>query len=84
MSALKAPNLATTTIEHIVDDLKDDPDLVSKLHSLLAERDPDVLAYAAQLGDEHVIREFLKNAPNEVRTAQVQYNNLDLILHAGQ
>ena len=62
---LKVPILSTTT-EHIVDYLKDYPDLVSKLHSLLAERDPDVLAYAAQLGDEHVIRNFLKNAPNEV------------------
>lgn len=61
----------TGTVDDIVDDVKDDPALVSKLHSLLAERDPDVLAYAAQLGDEHVIREFLKNAPNEVYTGQV-------------
>ena len=44
----------------------DDPDLVLKVHSLLAERNPAVLAYAAKLGDEHVIREFLKNFPNEV------------------
>ena len=43
-----------------------DPDLVLKVHSLLAESNPAVLGCAAQLGDEHVIREYLKNFPNEV------------------
>lgn len=43
-----------------------DPDLVLKVHSFLAESNPAVLGYAAQLGDEHVIREYLKNYPNEV------------------
>ena len=42
------------------------PDLVLKVHSLLAESNPAVLAYAAQLGDQHVIKEYLKNFPNEV------------------
>ena len=36
------------------------------MHSLLAKSDPDVLAYAAQLGDENVVREFLNGFPNEV------------------
>ena len=68
----KAPHapylLVIVTSDSVIDDLKDDPDLVSKLHSLLAAGDPDVLAYAAQLGDENVVREFLKDAPNEVWT----------------
>ena len=46
--------------------MKTDPDLVMKVHSLLAESNPAVLAHAAQIGDEHVIKEFLKTFPNEV------------------
>lgn len=53
--------------------MKADPDLVLKVHSLLAESNPAVLSYAAQLGDEHVIREYLKNFPNEV------YNNVCML-----
>ena len=49
------------------DEAEDDPGLVLKVHSLLAEGNPAVLAYAAKLGDDHVIREYLKNYPNEVR-----------------
>ena len=45
---------------------KDNPDLVLKVHTLLAESKPAVLAYAAQLGDKHIIKEYLKNFPNEV------------------
>ena len=45
---------------------REDPALVLKVQSLLAEGNPDVVAYAAKLGDEHVIREYLKNYPNEV------------------
>ena len=61
--------------------MEEDPDLVLKVHSLLAEGKPDVLAYAAQLGDEHVIREYLKNFPNEVFTDKVHvYNNVSWCL----
>lgn len=64
---------AIVTSDSVIDDLKDDPDLVFKLHSSLAAGNPDVLAYAAQLGDENVVREFLKDAPNEVWTVCTQY-----------
>ena len=36
------------------------------MHILLANKNPDVVAYAARAGDEHVIREYLHSAPNEV------------------
>lgn len=75
--------------EYAIDDLRDDPALVSKLHSLLAVSNPDVLAYAAQLGDGHVIREFLKDAPNEVCTNTVTVTLLIIgycimCIHTGQ
>lgn len=46
--------------------LKDDPALVQKVQTYLAEGNSDVVAYAAQLGDGNVIREYLNTAPNEV------------------
>ena len=51
----------------LVEELKDDPVLLQKVQTLLAERNSDVVAYAAQLGDEYVIREYLNTAPNEVQ-----------------
>lgn len=47
--------------------LGDDPIKSMKtMHILLANKNPDVVAYAARAGDEHVIREYLHSAPNEV------------------
>ena len=56
--------------------MKADPDLVLKVHSLLAESNPAVLAYAALLGDEHVIKEYLKNFPNEVFNCKLDISTL--------
>ena len=49
--------------------LEEDRQLGLKVQSLLVDGNPNVVAYAAKLGDVHVIREYLKNYPNEVRTA---------------
>ena len=59
-------NLCYTTADDVVNNLRDDPSLLTKMHTLLSENDPDVLGYAAQLGNEMVVREFLKDSPNEV------------------
>lgn len=40
-----------------------------KVNTLLADGNPAVLVYAAQLGDEHVIKEYLQNFPNEVNAS---------------
>ena len=45
----------------------EDRQLEFKVQSLLADGNPDVVAYAAKLGDVHVIRGYLKSYPNEVR-----------------
>lgn len=55
-----------TTADGVNCDLKDDPFLLSKMHALLSENDPGVLGYAAQLGNELVVREYLNSSPNEV------------------
>ena len=49
--------------------LQEDPDLVLKVNTLLADSNPAVLVYAAKLGDEHVIKEYLQNSPNEVNAS---------------
>ena len=56
-----------------IEELKDDPVLLQKVQTLLAEGNSDVVAYAAQLGDDYVIREYLKTSPNEVL---VHYYNI--------
>ena len=44
----------------------DSPELLAKVHQLLEQSNPDVLAYAARLEDDNYIKEYLASCPNEV------------------
>ena len=50
----------------VIDSIDDSSELLTKVHLLLAQSNPDVLAYAAQLEDDTIIREYLTGCPNEV------------------